>query len=366
MPPLTPITNESDLPYWVALAHCLKLGPTRFALLRRAFPTMHEAWGASVGELRAAGLDQATAQALNEHRHVTNVEKTFQRLAELKLNAVTVADEQYPKLLKEIFDPPAVLFYRGSLDAVNALCLAVVGTRQATIYGKRATEELVHTLAGLGLTIVSGLAYGIDAAAHQATLAAKGKTVAVLANGLDTVYPTAHYHLTEEIVASGGLLLSEFPPGTVALKQNFVQRNRIIAGLCRATLVIEGALESGALITARYALEANREVLAVPGSIFAPQAKGVNELLRSGAHLITSAQDVLNVLGLESAAPVPRQPPAAEDAELLSHLSHEPLHIDELARAAGVSMAELLAHLTSLELTGHVRDVGGKCYIRVS
>lgn len=361
--PATP--SNHDLPYWAALAHCLKLGPTRWALLRRAFDTMAEAWQASAGELAAAGLDDATARALDEHRTATDVGAAWERLVELGIQVVTIADERYPKLLREIFDPPAVLFYRGDIAGLALPCLAVVGTRQASSYGLRACEELTRPLAAAGLTIVSGLAYGIDAAAHQTTLAAHGKTIAVLANGLDTVYPTSHQRLADAIRQAGGGLLSEFPPGVPALKQNFVQRNRIIAGLARATLVIEGPPESGALITARYALEANREVLAVPGNIWAPQAAGVNELIKSGAHLVTSANDVLAVLGLEPAASVPATPPSESDAALLAYLSHEPTHIDDVARTTGLPVAHLLAQLMALELAGHVKEVGGKCFVRL-
>lgn len=357
----------SDQPYWIALAHCLKLGPTRFALLRKAFATMAEAWAASLAAWHQAGLDPATIKALDEHRRVTNVDEVMKNIKSLGLNALTIVDNDYPKLLKEIYDPPAVFFYRGSLTCLEQPCLAVVGTRRATAYGLRATTDITSKLASAGVTIISGLAYGIDAAAHQATLSAHGHTAAVLANGLDTIYPSAHTQLAHGIVSTNGLLISEFPPQTPALKQNFVQRNRIIAGLARATLVIEGARESGALITARFALESNREVLALPGSIFNEQSQGTNDLLKSGAHLVTSVNDVLEVLGLqhEKTTPIIRRPLLEDENDLLQKLSTDAIHIDELARNLAIPIAQLAAKLTALELAGYVQDEGSQRYIRV-
>ncbi len=359
-------TTRDDLPYWVALAHCLKLGPARFSLLRRSFTTMRQAWEASTAELKAAALDAATVRALDEHRQTADVEKLWQQLTVMGIEVFTIADEYYPKLLKEIYDPPPVLFYRGDLGCLARPCLAVVGTRQATTYGRRAADELTSELAAAGFVIVSGLAYGIDAIAHRATLRSHGTTVAVLANGLDTVYPTAHRDLAHDIVAANGLLLSEFPPGVPALKQHFPQRNRTIAGLARATLVIEGARESGALITARSALESNRDVMALPGSIFSDQSQGTNDLLKAGAHLVTSANDVLAVLGVESITRTKLPPPSAAATALLNYLNDEPMHVDELARSSGVAVADLMAQLTALELSGYVREVGGNRYIKLA
>lgn len=359
--------SSEDLHYWVALSRCPKLGPTRFALLRRKFATMAEAWQAGRGELAQAGLDNGTVAALIEHRNATDVTATWKEFTALDINVITIADSNYPKLLKEIFDPPAVLYYKGKIDSLHSLCLAVVGTRQATPYGQRAACDMVVPIASANVTIISGLAYGIDATAHQAALSAKGKTVAVLANGLDTVYPTAHRKLADDIISSGGALVSEFPPGVAPLKQNFVQRNRIIAGLASATLVIEGARESGALITARFALESNREVLALPGSIYSEQSFGTNDLLKSGAHLVSAPGDVFNVLGLEpkSVSAGPRRPLLEDEADLLRHLSHEPVHIDELARELAMPVSVLAGKLTALELAGYVQDTGGQRYVRI-
>ncbi len=356
--------NQADLPYWVALARCLKLGPTRWALLRRAFPTMREAWDASARELTQAGLDEATVKALAEHRQTTNVEESWAELKKLQLDVLTIADQAYSALLKQIYDPPAVLFYHGHLAALELPSLAVVGTRAATSYGRRVTSELVRELAQAGLCIISGLAYGIDTEAHRATLEVGGATVAVLAGGLDDIYPTANQSLAKKIVEQGGLLLSEYPPGTASLKQNFPYRNRIIAGLARGTLVTEAAPGSGALLTAKHALEANREVFAVPGSIFSEQSQGTNELLKLGAHLVTKAQDVLDVFGLEAVTSLKLPPPNEAQTALLQHLSSEPTGLDELVRRSGLTAADFTAQLTLLEVAGYVREVGGQKYIR--
>jgi len=355
---------QADLPYWVALARCLKLGPTRWALLRRAFPTMAEAWNATAKQLVAAGLDDATVKALIEHRQKTKVEESWAELERLEIGALTITDEHYPTLLKQIFDPPAVLFYRGDLAAFTLPSLAVVGTRAATAYGRRVTSELVGELAQAGLCIISGLAYGIDTEAHRAALEVGGTTIAVLAGGLDDMYPAANRSLGERIITERGLLLSEYPPQTASLKQNFPYRNRIIAGLARGTLVIEAAPGSGALLTAKHTLEANREVFAVPGSIFSETSQGTNELLKLGAHLVTSAQDVLNVFGLEAVTQAKLPPASPAQAAVLQHFSHEPVAIDELARRSGLSVADFTAQLTLLEVAGYVREVGGQKYIR--
>lgn len=358
-------TAESELSYWVALAHCPKLGPTRFALLRRHFPTMAEVWQANAAALKRAELDEGTIAALIQHRETLRPAESLARLEKLDISAVTVADSRYPALLKQIYDPPPVLFYRGQLEVLQNLCLAVVGTRRATSYGTRATATLIPPLAQAGAVIVSGLAYGIDAAAHRATLSVHGLTVAVLASGLDIIYPTAHHQLAQDIVRQGGLLVSEFAPGTPPLKQNFPYRNRIIAGLTRGTLVIEAAPGSGALVTAKHALEANREIFAIPGSIFSPASQGTNELLALGAHVVTEPDDILEVFNLAAETPAPRQPVSAEHARLLEMLETEPKLLDDLVRELKLSTADVSAALSQLELAGYVSQIEGRGYARV-
>ena len=358
-------SQASDLPYWVALSRCLKLGPVRFALLRTKFVSMAEAWSASIGQFKSAGLEENIAQSLAQHCKQTDVTASWQEIIKLGLSVVTVADETYPKLLRQIYDPPPLLFYRGNLSGLGKICLSVVGTRQATSYGIRVATELVTALARTGLTIVSGLAYGIDTVAHRAALSSGGTTAGVLASGLDQIYPVANQQLAQEMVAKNGIVLSEFPPGTAPLKQNFPFRNRIIAGLSRATLVIEAAPGSGSLITARAALEQNREVFAVPGSIFSQHSQGTNELIKLGAHLVTAAEDILGVLGLESLPTAPLPPPSPEQNQVLQFLNKEPQQLDDLVRLSGLKVSDLTASLSLLELQGYVRNIGNQQYIRL-
>ncbi|MBI5466035.1 MAG: DNA-protecting protein DprA [Candidatus Kerfeldbacteria bacterium] len=358
-------SQASELPYWVGLSRCAKLGPTRFALLRAKFKSLGEVWSAGISQLKQAGLEEKVAEALRRHCQQTDIATSWQEVVKLGLSVVTIADKTYPQLLRQIFDPPPLLFYRGNLASLAKACLSVVGTRQATSYGTRVTTELVSALARGGLTIVSGLAYGIDTVAHRAALNSGGLTAAVLASGLDKIYPVANQQLIEEMINKQGIALSEFPPQTPPLKQNFPFRNRIIAGLSRATLVTEAAPGSGSLITARSALEANREVFAVPGSVFSQHSQGTNELIKLGAHLVTTPEDVLSVLGLAALPQAPLPPPAPEQTKVLQYLTKEPQHLDELIRTSGLKVSELTAHLSLLELQGYIRNVGGQQYVRL-
>ncbi len=352
---------SSDLPYWVALSRCLRLGPARFALLRK-FPSMAEAWAASQSGLEATGLEPSVAAALLEHRAATDVDKSWQEIATLGLTVLTIADPRYPRPLAETADPPPLLYVRGDADLLSAPSVAVVGTRRATSYGLRAAHEVTSALVRAGLVVVSGLAYGIDACAHRACLEAGGKTVAVMAAGLDEVYPTANRSLAERIVAGGGAWVSEFPPKVPPLKQHFPFRNRIIAGLTQGTVVIEAAPESGALLTAKLALEANREVFAVPGSIYAPESRGTNELIAAGAHAVLEAADVLKEFGLEERSAAPREPLTEPEAALFSLIPEAGVTADELVRQTGQGVGTVVALLTVLELKGYVRNQGGQGY----
>ena len=358
--------QTNDLPYWVAIAHFLKIGPTRWASLRSVFPTAKQIWEADTSALINAGLEQNLAQEFITYRHITNVEEKWLELEKLNIKVLTIIDDTYPELLKQIFDPPVIIFYKGKVEILSQPSLAVVGTRRATPYGLRVAHELVTQLAGAGLNIVSGLAYGVDAIAHRSCLLTGGATVAVLACGLDNIYPIANQPLADDIVMQGGVVLSEFPPHTAPLKQNFPYRNRIIAGLCQGTLVIEAAPGSGALLTAKHALESNREVFTVPGSIFSDYSKGTNDLLKLGAHPVTQAEDVLNVFGLEAIAQKQRLPLNSEQEKFLQYFSHEPQQIDELVRQSSLSAGEFMSQLTMLEMSGYVKEVGGQKYIKIN
>ncbi|HFC98638.1 MAG TPA: DNA-protecting protein DprA [Thermosulfurimonas dismutans] len=271
-------------------------------------------------------------------------------------------DREYPEALRKIPDPPAFLYVRGRVYG-DLWGLGVVGARKASPYGLKLAREWSREVAARGTAIISGLALGVDAEAHKAALSAGGYTVAVLGSGLDVVYPSSHRRLAEDIVAAGGALVSEFPLGSRPERWHFPRRNRIIAGLSRAVLVVEAAEKSGALITARLAAEMGREVLAVPGSVFSPQSRGTNELLKQGAWPATEISDVLEALGLEK-IPVQEPPPQPEDP-LLACIPYYPKHFDEIMIESGLEMPDLAARLLELELAGFIQSLPGRFYQRV-
>ena len=357
--------TNNELPYWVALAYFMKIGPQRLAPLRQFFKTPKEIWEAPLSELKKSRLDEKLLNEFVAFRTITNPDEKYQAIIKMGLGVLTIDDETYPKLLKQIYDPPFLLFYRGDITCLQKPSLAVVGTRRATPYGLQITQGLVDPLARAGLVIISGLAYGIDAVAHRSTLLACGTTIAVLASGLDTIYPTANLPLAQDIVNKGGLLLSEFPPGAAPLKQNFPFRNRIIAGLARGTLVIEAALGSGSLITAKSALEANREVFSVPGNIMLETAQGTNDLLKAGAHLVTDAQDILDVFGLEYIAREALPSATPEQNNILNQIESEPIGVDELVKKLNLAPSAILSELTMLELSGHLKKMENGKYLKV-
>ncbi len=284
------------------------------------------------------------------------------------MRALTWHDEQYPKLLREVYDRPPVLYVRGELTAADEWAVAVVGTRRVTVYGRQVAEEMARGLAANRVTVVSGLARGVDAIAHRAALESGGRTIAVLACGLDLVYPPEHKRLAEQIIERGALI-SDYPLGTQPRSEFFPRRNRILSGISLGVLVVEGDLKSGALITARQALEQNREVFAVPGSIYSPNSRGTNKLIQDvGAKLTLDVQDILAELNLTMAAQQIEMTELipADDTEnaLLRHVGAETVHIDAVRRESGLPIATVTSTLAMLELKGLVRQVGRMNYVR--
>ena len=359
----------ADLAYRVALHRIHRLGSVRFGILERAFPDLRDAWRAPEGELVAGGLDARTAQAIVRARTEADPESEIDRLESSGTHAFARVDPAYPSRLREIDDAPPVLYVRGTLSPDDDYGVAVVGTRRATAYGRQATAELSRGLAAAGVTIVSGLARGVDTIAHRTALDTGGRTIAVLANGLDTIYPPENRRLAEEITEHGAIV-SDYPLGTKPRADFFPRRNRILSGLSLGTLVIEGDVKSGAMITAKFATEQNRDVFAVPGSIFSPQSRGPLSLIRDGAMPISSAQEILEALNLArlgAQLDFGRAAPPASDEErtLMGVLTREPQHIDEVARQTGLAAAMVSGTLALLELKGLVRDVGGLNFVRV-
>jgi len=291
----------ADLKYWVAISHLPGIGPQRFAKLYSYFPSLEHAWQASLLDLKQAGLEDNIARNFLKNKADINPDQCLQKMNQEKIYVITIKDNQYPKLLKEIYSPPALLYCRGQFNhQFDNLAVAVVGTRRFTSYGRQATQKLVTDLAAQNISIVSGLALGIDTLAHQTALTQQGRTIAVLGCGLarEDIYPKVNQPLADQIVSNQGLLLSEYPIGTLPLKQHFPQRNRIVSGLCRGVVIIESPERSGSLITTTLALEQNREVFAVPGNIFYANSQGPHNLIKMGAKLVSSADDILESLSM--------------------------------------------------------------------
>lgn len=369
-PTLPPVIEQpSDLRYRVALHRVHRLGSMRFGLLDRFFPDMEHAWRASASDLAAAGLDSRTTTEVLRAREEIDPDGEMERLEEAGVTALAPDDRRYPSRLGEIDDAPPVLYVRGEWRPEDEWSVAVVGTRRATVYGRQATAELSRGLAASGVTVVSGLARGVDTIAHRTALDTGGRTVAALANGLDTIYPPENRHLADEIVEHGALM-TDYPLGTKPRADFFPRRNRILSGVSLGTLVIEGDFKSGAMITARFATEQNRELFAVPGSIFSPQSRGPLGLIKDGATPVSSANDILEALNLSQLGAqmdfgraVP--PDSDDERALMGVLTREAQHVDVVARRSGLAPSVASGTLALLELKGLVRDVGGMQFVRV-
>jgi DNA processing protein len=368
--------EAGELKYWVALQRIPGVGPAAMGMLERRFGTMREAWQAGEGALASAGLDRKAVQSVVSRRPAIDPDKELDLLAKHG-RAITWHDAEYPPRLQEIHHPPAVLYVRGTLKPEDERSVAVVGTRKATAYGREACRDLTYGLAQSGVTIVSGLARGVDAVAHKAALDAGGRTIAVMGSGLDIIYPSEHADLAAEVARNGALVTEHFI-GVRPLAEHFPRRNRIMSGMTLGTLVFEAGEGSGALITANLALEQNREVFAVPGNIFSPASSGANDLIKqSGAKLVSSAGDILEELNLfyveagtgeEPAEPIRMTavlPVDAGDAKLLQFVTYDPINIDEIVRASGMGTSQVSGGLAIMELKGLVRQVGGIHYVRL-
>ncbi len=356
--------------YHAILAHFPKINYNRYQKLIGYFPNLADLWQAEFGELAKAGLDENIANEFLLWREAVSAEKITERLDKEGIRPISLPDKDYPRLLREIADPPHTIFVRGRLPPEETACLAIVGTRQHTVYGKLIAEKLAGELARLGVAIISGLALGIDGVAHTAALDAQGLTVAVLGSGLDSqhVYPAPHRRLAERIVSAGGAVISEYPPDFLAALYTFPARNRIIAGLSLGTLVIEAPESSGALITARCALDYNREVLAIPHPITSLKGVGCNNLIKMGAKLVSTAEDVLEALNLQSILQTsPRQaalPLDPAEAKIMQALANEARQIDAIIKETALDSSVVNSTLTLMEIKGLVKNVGGMTYIK--
>jgi DNA processing protein len=362
------MASPDVLKYWVGFSSVPGIGRIRISQLIDRFGSLAEAWKASESELRLAVSDSRSIDALLLTRSRLSLEAEMEKLARHKVQAIPCEHPCYPSRLKEIHDYPPVLYVRGTLPPEGHPCVAVVGTRRPTIYGRQVAEEMAADLARNDTTIVSGLARGVDSIAHQSALECGGKTIAVLASGLDIIYPAENLKLAQHIMASGALV-SEYPLGVRPRAENFPLRNRIMSGLSLGVLVVEAGERSGALITALQALEQNREVFAIPGSILSPTSKGTNRLIQEGAKLVCRCADILEELNLSMVAPrqleIKEFAPANEaESGILEQLSPEPSHIDEICRSSGLTMPQVSSTLAMLELKGVVKRIGNMNYVR--
>jgi len=359
------MSNQSEIKYWIGFTRVPGIGRVRIALLKKYFGSLGKAWSATGPELLKAGLDAAAAENIVASRPGINPDKDLALIDKYRITVITYESPDYPALLRETHDHPAVLYVRGRLDAADADSVAVVGTRKATSYGRQVTEDIVTSLAINGITIISGLARGIDTIAHRAALEAHGRTIAVFACGLDIVYPPENVKLARDILERGALI-SEHPLGTKPKPENFPRRNRILSGLSRGVLVVESGEKGGALITAGFALDQNREVFAVPGSILSGMSRGPNRLIQEGAKLVRNHLDILEELQLPV---VSRQiemkdafTPGGNESIIIKYISDEPAHIDEICRASGLDTSTVISSLAIMELNGLVRQTGGMTY----
>jgi DNA processing protein len=377
--------NSRDIDQWLRLMRADEVGPVTFARLLKHFGSVDAALGASVHALaRVEGVGLRTAERIAASRDRFDAGAELEMAEKLGVWLVDVEDPRYPTVLKQIYDPPPVLYVKGTLCREDTLAVAIVGSRRCSLYGQEQASRLAHLLAAAGFTIVSGMARGIDTAAHTGALAAEGRTIAVQGCGLSRVFPPENAKLFEMISRSGACI-SELPLRAEPLAEHFPPRNRIIAGLSLGTIVVEAALRSGALISAKTALESNREVMAVPGKVDSPLSQGPHQLIKEGARLVESAEDVMEALGYVGEQLKVHTAHAAKEASekveaplfeaarfnLKGHektvhelLGKEPLHVDQVITDTNLPAGIVNASLVSLRLKGLIKQLPGNLFVR--
>ena len=360
--------NMDEKAYWIGFNLVKGVGAVRLQGLLDFFGNLEMAWNAPYDALRQAGLSEKIVEQFLVLRKQVDLSRIMERIDQAGIRVFTWNDEDYPRRLREIDQSPPVLYCQGTIEPEDEWAVAIVGTRRISAYGRQVTQELSAFLARRGVTVVSGLARGVDALAHQTAIQNGGRTFAILGSGVDKIYPPEHRKLAQEI-SERGAVISDYAPGTPPDGSNFPPRNRIISGLTLATVVIEAGETSGALITANFAANQGRDVFAVPGSIYAPQSIGTNRLMQDGARPLLKMDDVLESLNLQNIfekQTARRVLPGDEvEARLLKCLSREPLHIDEISANSGLSIDKVSATLVMMELKGMVQQVGGMNYVSI-
>jgi DNA processing protein len=360
------MTDEKK--FWIGFNLVRGIGAVRFQQIQSYFGDLSIAWQAPIEAFQEIGLPKRALKNFSALRGEIDLDRLYQSITESDVTVLTLLDQAYPVLLREIDQAPPVIYIKGVLTQADDFAVAMVGTRRVTAYGQQVARDTSTYLAGHGLTIVSGMARGVDALAHQHALQAGGRTIAVLGCGVDVVYPPEHRKLAEAI-AENGAIISDYPMGTQPEGINFPPRNRIISGLSLATIVVEAGERSGALITADFAVEQGRDVFAVPGNVFSPASRGTNRLIQKGAYAMVSPQDVLDVLDLaqvEDYKDARKALPAdTTEAKILQVMDYEPIHVDEICHEVNLPVEKVSAALTMMELKGMVQHVGGMRYAAI-
>lgn len=361
---------KGDLKYWVGFSLIPGIGASRGNKIVGFFDSMKSAWNASETDLARAGIEEGVIKEISASRKTIDLDLEMKKIEKEGIGLLTIKDKGYPEALKEIYNPPFLVYVRGELKSEDSFAFGIVGARRCSDYGRQVTKELASGLAQNKVTVISGLAAGIDGIAHAAALETEGgRTIAVLGCGIDeaTIYPAENRVLARKIIDGRGAVISEYPIGTPPLKQNFPSRNRIISGLSLGVLVVEATEVSGSLITAQCALEQGRDVFAVPGSIYNKNAAGPNSLIKKGAKLVENLDDILEELHLQNVVQEIEAreiiPENEEEEKVLKCLELENKHIDEIARESGIGISDLNAILVTMEMKGMVRNVGGGNYI---
>ncbi len=359
--------DEGNLKYLLALQRIPGLGPIRLKALLDYYAGPRQAWEAPAAEWQQIGITRNVIKAWRELKQELDLESYYQQIIAKEIGILTIFDKEYPESLKQIYDPPIVLFYKGDLKVLAQPCFGVVGSRRMTSYGRLVTAQFSLHLARFGLAIVSGLAFGVDTVAHQAAIEANGKTIAVLGGGLNLIFPSANQPLAAKIIQKYGIVLSEFSPDEPSLPGNFPARNRIVAGISRGVLVTEAAEESGSLITAKLALEQGKEVFAIPGPITSATSKGTSLLIKNGATLVSSPEEILETLGInplrgQNSSTKDQIPLSALEQKIVTCLQQESKHIDELCRELALKSSEIAANLIKLEIKGVITNLGSGVY----
>jgi DNA processing protein len=354
-----------NINYLVSLSAFPYFGPARTKLLTEYFGSAKKAWNARPGDLTNLGISPKKVAEFLSFRSTFNIKAYFERLGSLGVSVFSTDDEEYPAILKQISDAPPVLYVRGVIKKEDRRAVAIVGTRSMTMYGKSAAEKISRELAGFGVTIVSGLALGIDAEAHKAALSSGGRTIAVLASGLDQITPHSNTAIAREILKGRGALVSENPLGHIPQKHDFAVRNRLISGLAEGIVVIEGKMKSGTFYTVNSALDQGKPVFAVPGPINLETAEGPNHLIKSGAKLVSSGKDIIEEFGWEARVKMGATKLSKNEEQVLQLLDNSERHLDELVRISGIKAAELSGRLTIMEMKGRIKNIGSGVYKKI-